>query len=104
MKKETFITMDYHEFDELVNKNLFPQFLGNKYHAFYEVVAYEELNNDTVHSLSGIDGVFDEYDEELLREILATGKNMHYSAALLLNELCRRGIVEPGDYLIEVSW
>ena len=45
-------------------------------------------------------------DQEALAKFVATGEDTEgYGLPdILLNELCRRGLIEPGRYLIEVSW
>lgn len=97
MERKTFNCMGYNELDKLINDTFFEG--KNK----YEFVCDEELMNDVIKSYDGIDGVFHyKWDKEETDEFL-TGKTS-CRARLALNELCRRGIIPAGNYLINVSW
>ena len=97
MKKIEVTTLDYYELDELINRTFF----GDE--NVFEFVAHEEMGNDSEKLYQEIDGKFNKYDEEALNNFLSR-KRIHYKTFLALNELCRRKIIEPGNYLIEVSW
>ena len=97
METRTFNVMDYNEFDKLVNKNL-PQAKRK-----YEFITEHEANNDSCYIFSANKeecekDFFKKYD---LPEILKGQLNNTHA---LFNYLCSLGILEPGDYLIEVSW
>jgi len=93
MKTLTFTVMGYHEFEELVNKNV-PEAKGK-----YEYAACEECGNDIDKAYVGVDGKLDPYD----RKELANG-NLQYRSWPLFNLLVEKGILQPGNYLIRVSW
>lgn len=98
MDKVTVNVMDYQELDKLVNDTFFG---GEDKFCF---AANEEMANDTDKLFQDIDGVFRfDFDEKNLNEYLA-GKETFVYSRHLLNELCRRGKIETGNYLIRVSW
>jgi hypothetical protein len=68
----------------------------------YEFVADQECGNDSDHTFS-VDGSVDKYEQAKLEEFRATGRS-RYLADALLNDLCRQGRIEPGSYIIHVSW
>ena len=63
-----------------------------------------ETPNDSTHSYSGIDGKMSEYEETQLAEMIKDGCGEYYRLADILNDLCRKGKIVPGDYLIDVCW
>lgn len=95
MKKVTYIECEYHEIENLVIDHLGLE--------DYEFPCIQESSNDTSHTFR-IDGKISKYDEEYLKKILSTKKATPFSNYILMNELCRRGVIEPGEYLVNVSW
>ena len=98
MEKITYNVMGYHEFDTLVNQHV-PSASGE-----YEFLAMEESPNDICRRFHGVKSIMeDRFAKEYgLPEIMA-GK-LQYHASTLLAYLCFLDVIEPGDYLIEVSW
>ena len=92
VEEEKHFKLKYTDFDKLVNQHI--DGIDN-----YEVVAYEELNNDSSNKFSGT-GIFVEYEEEELLDI----SKRHFKANIYLNQLVRLGVLPAGDYLIEVNW
>ena len=46
-----------------------------------------------------------EYDEEEIEEMIATkGKKLPTWGATILNDLCKKGVIKPGNYLINFNW
>lgn len=66
----------------------------------YECVAWEEYSNDTAYkkNVSAKPG-FDEYATKYSIE-----RKQWPSLQALLDVACGRGLIEPGEYLISVSW
>jgi hypothetical protein len=102
LKKETVITIEYGELEDIVNK------------AYsitdYEFVAVEECGNDSSHRFDvgeikpfDPENVLDKYDLEKLEKVKA-GKVPTYSNHIIFRDLVNRGILEPGTYIVEVSW
>lgn len=93
--KETIIRVEYYDLEEFASKIYGLQ--------EYNFAAVEECGNDSSHSFD-VDGNLDDYDVEEAEKI----KNEHtvdsYQNYILLNLLCKEGHIEPGNYLINVSW
>jgi hypothetical protein len=104
MKKIKVILMTYGEFEKLVNDNLFE----GKF--IYEYVADEELSNDIEKLYMKVDGSIDEYGERDLNKCLNSNTQsgyalpVQYMSHVFINELCRRKVIEPANYLINISW
>ncbi len=86
-----------------VNYSDLDDFISKVYNQEFEFAVAEESSNDTSHEFGGIDGVIDEYDEKQLAEFIKDG-NYNYCARIIIQDLCRRKLIEPGDYLINVCW
>jgi hypothetical protein len=90
------IEVDYSDLNDLVHR-----VYGNK---DYEFVADEEMNNDStkLYRDVGREGV-DSYEEEKLEKFKKGGIET-YITRTLLEDMCRSGHLEPGNYLISVCW
>lgn len=89
---------------ELDDKVLTPEFPHWK-HGFF--AAFKNAGNDTCIEVDvEPGGMLDFCDQEALDKFVATGEEMadYGLPDILLNDLCRRGLIDPGRYLIEVSW
>lgn len=64
--------------------------------------ALEQSNGSNIRI--EVDGVFSMYEENELTKFLETGRQEYSTTRLLMNNLCRRGKIYPGTYLIDVSW
>ena len=96
--ERTIKEVEYHDLDNFVNEHLF-----NGMHIF-EIVPMEELNNDSVSEFV-VDGEVDDYEDEEIQEYIATGgKRGMYLTSAILNYLCRKGLLDKGDYLISICW
>jgi hypothetical protein len=92
------VVLDYDEFDKLVNDNI-PSAKGK-----YEIIAYEELSNDSAVVFEEVGGDYDdEFFQKLTLPDIEAG-NLMYRAGSLLEVLCHKGVILPGNYIIEVSW
>lgn len=111
MKQETFYVLDYDEFDSLIKAN-FPK------RRDFEFLAAEECANDTDHAYmrmgipcqwkDGTDPAWiakqnqDEVDDF---EKWANGeKVICFGVPQIINGLIRKSVLQPGNYLIRVSW
>jgi hypothetical protein len=103
--------LDYNEFDELVHKH-FPE------RADYAFVADEEASNGSAYLCEDV-GVPLKYKEgtpaeqieswrqgeiQDFQEWLQKEKFSGVGKFQILEALCRKGVIEPGNYLIKVSW
>ncbi len=94
VEKKTYLKVSHGDFEE---------FVESVYNRSFSVTGSEEMRNDSIYSFNGIDGVIDEFDEEDLNLFIANEKDS-YMARILLNDLVRKGFIEPGDYIIGVCW
>lgn len=88
------IELDYHEFDALVEKNY-----GRK----FESIADMEWHNYSAWTSSFEVEEIDEFDQESLETWMATGKG-GYLTPILLQQMVNNGILQPGNYSIEIFW
>lgn len=83
--------VDYDDFDEFVQQI---------YDESYEFAAIQEAGNDSSHEF-GVTGDLDDYDEEDAQGIRNGVVRDNW---LLFNVLCADGYIEPGNYIVRVSW
>ncbi len=83
--------VDYHDLDKFINHH-YP-ILQSK----FEFVADEEMNNDSEKEIN-VTGEAKWGEKEIQR-----GEGMYMTSALL-NDACRRGLLEKGTYIISVCW
>jgi hypothetical protein len=88
-----FLVVDYSDFEELVQ-----EVYGQEY-SFIEDV---ESGDDSSHSFREITGEVKEYAEKSLAKFKEFGQYC-FLARTLLQDLCRQGHIEAGNYLIDVS-
>ncbi len=99
MQTETYTVIDYKEFEELVKMTY-----GIKEYSFVEV---EDGRNDSVYRFGPdpkrVPPEEDPYGQQQLQEI-ASGKVPQYTNHLIFQDLVDRGVLQAGDYLVEVCW
>ena len=81
----------------------FDSFIERVYGQEFEVVAAEEIGNDSQMLFSNITGKIDSSEEDKLKEFRKSGE-YSYLSRTLLEDLCRQGHIEPGHYLISISY
>jgi hypothetical protein len=93
--KEVKIIVDYYDLEVLIDET---------YGSNFELVAQEEANNDSSVTFT-VEAKEPEYDwnKKELADFKANKTN-DCSTRLILNDMCLRGIIEPGNYLINISW
>ncbi len=69
----------------------------------YEFACVQESGNDTSYTFN-VNGKLDKWDLEDWDKIKSSGTVHNYRNRLVLNKLCADGHIEPGEYLIKVSW
>lgn len=95
-EKVTAFYVDYNDLDE---------FLSAVFNVQYEIVAFEELGNDTAKTFNVEAKPLDEYYRKNLDQHgLHYMGSLHYMTGLLLDEACHRGLIEPGKYVVKISW
>lgn len=89
-----FFVVDYNDFDRFVQ-----QVYGDRN---YEFCAVQEANNDSYYRFN-VTGRVPDYNQRDAQRI-RDGHIDTYRNHLLFNVLCQDGYIEPGTYLVEVSW
>jgi hypothetical protein len=74
-----------------------------KHYYQYEFVAQEEANNYANYDFI-IDGVLDEFDKKDLDLMLEKKVYPMYGTRFILNYLAQEGVIDKGEYMIEVFW
>lgn len=108
MKIETVTVhkIDAFELNDLVNETytLEPEKFSYGSQPRYNFVAVEECGNDSAHEFH-VDGYVAEWDEgELAKWIASGGKEGWIGNDVILDDLCRRGLIPEGDYVVSVCW
>jgi len=83
------IKVEYYNLEVLVNKI---------YGQTFSFEADEELGSEA-YKLYNVNGNVADHEENCLEEFKRYGSGM-YMTGTLLNDMCRKGIVEEGNYLI----
>ena len=68
----------------------------------FEMAANEEWSNDSAHEFTVTPDV-DEWDRGKVDDFVKGTEHPNITGALL-NDMCKRGLIEPGKYLVKVSW
>ncbi len=91
-EKQIVYSIAYYDLDNLINK-------------IYDIKFESALDqmNDSTLSLS-VDGTLSEYDQKDLVEFFSTGIQEYNTLRLLLNDMCRKDMIEPGNYIINICW
>lgn len=93
--KKQMIEVNYSDLERAIEKHF-----GFKE---YCIPAAEEVGNDTSLTYR-IDGKLDPWELKDLEEMKACGGNKNWRTQMLMNALCADGILEPGEYVINISW
>lgn len=92
----THITADYHDIEKIIDA----VFKNERHEEGYELPCQEETCNDTSLTVSVYPEKLDDNDAQLI----FSGKWPMFSTGDMLCEICRRGLIPSGEYLINVSW
>lgn len=89
--------MDYGKFEKLVN------------HVYcindFSVPCDQEIGNDSYIFFRDSKGEVDEWNEKELKEFIdSNGNDGCHMTGTLLNDMIRKNILPPGNYLISISW
>jgi hypothetical protein len=96
-KVKTIVEVDYNDLERFIKAET-----GHE----YEIPSEEECDNDTARTFDGIDGNARGHIvgfAEDWAKFKATGKG-RYILRVILEGLCSEGKLQPGDYLVKVSW
>lgn len=94
-KKEVLFTCPYSAIEDLIKAHF-----GIK---DFSVPCDEECGNDVSLEFR-LDGKMSDYDQRELADILSGRRRSGFRTRTLLNFLVSEGVLEPGKYLIRVSW
>lgn len=112
---ETYIEVEYGDLNDLITKHFsftrertnmdkyYPEPENGIYLKEFEFVAVEESSNDTSHTFQ-VDGKLSKWDEEEMEEMLEKQNYDCFSTRRILNYLASKGVIETGNYLINVCW
>jgi hypothetical protein len=93
-QKKTVIEVDYGDLD---------RFIQEVYGHEYEIVADQELGNDCCKSVTVKKEKLNQWEQADLDMFISTGI-YRYMLHTILSDLCNRDLLEPGEYVIEISW
>lgn len=70
-----------------------------------ECVACWEQGNDT-YNMVDVDGkeIDDKWEQKSFDEFVKNGMGDYHTPGLVMNDLCKKGYLEPGRYIVEISW
>jgi hypothetical protein len=94
-KKVTYFEVGYSELQD---------FIKEQYGHEYSIVANLESHNDSKESISALTEENDEDDQKAIENYKATGSEVGISLWTLMNDMADRGVIEEGDYLIDICW
>ena len=89
-------TVDYFELERVINEFYKPT-------SEWDFVSDEEANNDSSYTFN-VHGEVDEYEERKLEKFKKDSLSQSRMTHTLLADLCRKGLIPKGMYLVEVSW
>jgi len=90
--------VDYSDLERFIDKEF-----GHSFNDTYDLPCLEEQGNDVYMEFS-VDGYLTEYDEKSIAEMIKTKTYKQWSTRNILNHLCKLGKLEPGEYMVDVSW
>ena len=79
------------------------RFIEAVYGQKYDIVSDMEWSNDSEHSIKAEKRTFSQYEVDQLVAFRTTGKG-GWILYILLDDLCNRGFIPSGEYLITVCW
>lgn len=92
--------ISYRQLDYNDLENFIAQHYGIKE---YSIPCVMECGNDTSFTIRAQAGELDQYDNKVL-EMVKAGREPPFSLSVVLQDLCNKGLVDEGSYLVKVSW
>lgn len=94
----TVISVNYHDLEHLIREIY--GITGD-----WSFVEDQECGNDSDHEFHVERKPLAKYEEEQLANFIQSkGERESYMANTILDDLCNKQIIEPGNYLVQVSW
>lgn len=101
VKKKTVIEVEYHNFEQFIIAVY--NIPAQKYYT-WSVVADQEAGNNSVLSFDvSKKEPLDEFDQADIEKFTGSGQGQ-YMTQNLLQDLVNQDLIEPGEYLIDISW
>ena len=80
-------------------------FLQSHFGGNIEVNAAWEMGNDSSFSMTVVDDPLEDYEQEIIDNYVANENDYQHSTPRhLMQALAIQGIVEPGEYIIDICW
>lgn len=96
LKKSMVFEVDYYDLDTFIN-----DYYGTGDR--YEIVADDELMNDISKKFNIRKRELGQYDMNKIAAFKNGGRGS-YMTHTLLTDLCNNDVIEPGTYLVNISW
>jgi len=87
----------------VVDYNDLETFIDNVYGKHFSFTEDQESGNDSSHEFSVSKEKLDKYEQKKLEEFVNDG-DYCFSTSLIMNDLCNKGLIKPGHYIIRVCW
>lgn len=104
LKNKNYNIVDYWDLQNFIETVWEDRFkpLKNKFDSFCII---GEQPNDSVLTFDDIKKEkIDEWDNQKLQKFYDTSYIEGFSLRVVLTQLCNEGLIEPGNYMIDVSW
>lgn len=95
IKKETVFTCEYHDIEKLIQDTYGIE--------EYNLPCIECCSNDTSLTYTIDKTPLREYQEKRIKEFIEE-PNKEYMTQTFMGDLCNKDIIEPGKYVVNVSW
>ena len=96
---QTVHKVDSYRLEQFVNEVYAPQGVTD-----YSFQADQLAGNDTTHEFNVENDPNDADSYDYFREWLESGGTTEYATNEVLNDLCRRGLIPAGTYLVDLSY
>jgi hypothetical protein len=78
-------------------------FIKSVYGKDYSFIQDQECGNDSSHEFHISKKKLRKYDQKKLEEFANDGEYC-FSADVIMGDLCHKGLIEPGHYIVKVCW
>lgn len=105
---EGFRSLDDSIFKEVLNIEVdysdLNTFISSAYQLSKDFECHIESPNDSTHSFRVSAEELDNYEQKRLEKIKTQGWCAIHETGTVLNDLCHKKIIKPGNYLVSVCW
>jgi hypothetical protein len=96
--RKSVFTTEYTDVERFIDKEF-----GVGFDDTYELPCMEEKGND-VYMDFDVDGELSEYELKEIEEMQQLKKYKQWNTRNILNYLCFQDKLEPGEYVVHISW